>query len=129
MDELFVQLLNILSFIAIFGLIGVGLAVLLSLMGVINLAHGEFVMLGAYVTWWSNLTFHNYWIGLILAVVSVGLFSLIIERSLIRGLYERPMETILATWGLGIVLREIAKLVFGKSYRIVEAPFPGFVSF
>ena len=129
MDELLIQLLNILSFIAIFGLIGVGLAVLLSLMGVINLAHGEFVMLGAYVTWWSNLTFHNYWIGLILAVISVGLFSLIIERSLIRGLYERPMETILATWGLGIVLREIAKLIFGKSYRIVEAPFPGFVSF
>ena len=129
MDDIVIQLLNTLSFIAIFGLIGVGLAVLLGLMGVINLAHGEFVMLGAYVTWWSNLTFQNYWIGLILAVILVGLFSLVIERSLIRALYDRPMDTILATWGLGIVLREMAKLIFGKTHRMVESPFPGFVSF
>ena len=128
MEAALTQFLNGLSFVAIFGLIGVGLAVLLGLMGVINLAHGEFVMLGAYVVWLSGFVFHNFWIGLILAVITVALFSLLIERTLIRPLYKRPLETILATWGLGIVLRELAQVVFGKSDRMVEAPIPGFVS-
>jgi len=128
MEAALTQILNGLSFIAIFSLIGVGLAILLGMMGVINLAHGEFVMLGAYGVWLSGFVFHNFWIGLILAVVMVALFSLLIERTLIRPLYKRPLDTILATWGLGIVLRELAQVVFGKSDRMVEAPIPGFAS-
>jgi urea transport system permease protein len=126
MEAAITQVLNGLSFIAILSLIGIGLAVLLGMMGVINLAHGEFVMLGAYVVWSSNLLFHNFWIGLILAVVVVVIFSLIVERLLIRVLYKRPLDTILATWGLGMIVRELAQLVFGKSDKMVEAPFPGF---
>jgi urea transport system permease protein len=128
MEAVINQFLNGLSFVAVLGLIGVGLAVLLGMMGVINLAHGEFVMLGAYMVWVSGFIFHNFWVGLALAVVAVGLFSLLIERALMRPLYQRPMETILVTWGLGIILRELVKLVFGKSDRLVEAPIPGFVS-
>ncbi len=129
MESLITQFLNTLSFIAIYSLIGVGLAVMLSMMGVINLAHGEFLMLGAYTAWLSNLFLHNFWIGVILAVIAVGFFSLIIERTIIRALYERPLDTILATWGVGIVLRELTRLVFGKSYKFIEVPIQGFVSF
>jgi urea ABC transporter permease protein UrtB len=129
MEPAIEQFFNGLSFIAVFGLIGVGLAVMLGMIGIINLAHGEFLMLGAYVVWLSNFVFHNFWIGVVLAAVLVGLFSLIIERALIRPLYKRPLETLLATWGLGIVLRELVRAVFGKSNRVIEAPFTGFVSF
>jgi len=128
MEAVINQCLNGLSFIAILGLIGVGLAVLLGMMGVINMAHGEFVMLGAYLVWVAGFVVHNFWIGMVLAVIVVALFSLLIERALIRPLYKRPMETILVTWGLGIVIRELAKQVFGKSDKVVQAPIPGFVS-
>ncbi len=129
MESALVQFFNGLSYAAILGLIGVGLAITLGLMGVINLAHGEFLMLGAYVVWLSNFVFANFWVGVVLAVVSVALFGLVIERVLIRYLYHRPMDTILATWGLGIVIRELVMTIFGKNNKVIEAPFTGFVSF
>lgn len=129
MEGILIQFLNGMSFIAILALIGVGLAVLLGMMGVINLAHGEFVMLGAFMVWALGSVIHNFWIGVIVAVITVALFGLLVERALIRALYRRPLDTILATWGLGILIREVAKLVFGKSDKMVEAPFPGFISF
>jgi len=129
MEGILIQFLNGMSFIAILALIGVGLAVLLGMMGVINLAHGEFVMLGAFMVWALGSVIHNFWIGVIVAVITVALFGLLVERALIRALYRRPLDTILATWGLGILIREMAKLVFGKSDKMVEAPFPGFISF
>jgi urea ABC transporter permease protein UrtB len=129
MESVVTQFFNTLSFMAIYSLIGIGLAVMLSMMGVINLAHGEFLMLGAYVAWLSNLFLHNFWVGVILAMIVVGLFSLIIECTVIRALYERPLDTILATWGIGIVLRELTRLVFGKSYKFIEVPIPGSISF
>lgn len=129
MEGVLIQFLNGMSFIAILALIGVGLAVLLGMMGVINLAHGEFVMLGAFMVWALGTVIHNFWIGVVVAVITVALFGLLVERALIRALYKRPMDTILATWGLGILIREVAKLVFGKSDKMVESPFPGFTSF
>jgi urea transport system permease protein len=129
MESVVTQFFNTLSFIAIYSLIGIGLAVMLSMMGVINLAHGEFLMLGAYVAWLSNLFLHNFWLGVILAVIVVGLFSLIVECTVIRALYKRPLDTILATWGVGIVLRELTRLVFGKSYKFIEVPISGSVTF
>ena len=129
MESIVTQFFNTLSFIAIYSLIGIGLAVMLSMMGVINLAHGEFLMLGAYVAWLSNLFLHNFWLGVILAMIVVGLFSLIVECPVIRALYTRPLDTILATWGVGIVLRELTRLVFGKGYKFIEVPIPGSVTF
>lgn len=129
MESVVTQFFNTLSFIAIYSLIGIGLAVMLSMMGVINLAHGEFLMLGAYVAWLSNLFLHNFCLGVILAMIVVGLFSLIVEFTVIRALYKRPLDTILATWGVGIVLRELTRLVFGKSYKFIEVPIPGSVTF
>lgn len=113
---------------AIFALIGVGLAVTLGLMGVINLAHGEFMMLGAYTAWLCLAFIPNFWVCIAIATLAVGIFSLIVERTLIRTLYRRPMETILATFGLGIVLQEAVRAVFGKNDKVIEAPITGFTS-
>jgi urea ABC transporter permease protein UrtB len=129
MESVVTQFFNTLSFMAIYSLVGIGLAVMLSMMGVINLAHGEFLMLGAYAAWLSNQFVHNFWTAVVLAVIAVGVFSLIIERTVIRVLYQRPLDTILATWGVGIVIREVTRLVFGKSYKFIEVPVPGFVTF
>jgi urea ABC transporter permease protein UrtB len=98
------------------------------MMGVINLAHGEFLMLGAYVAWLSGFVFPAFWIRVVLAVVTVGLLSLIIERAVIRAIYHRPLDTILATWGVGIIIRELTGSIFGKTYKYIEVPIPGFVS-
>jgi branched-chain amino acid transport system permease protein/urea transport system permease protein len=126
-DSIMFQFLTTINFIAIFALIGIGLAVTLGMMGVINLAHGEFMMLGAYATWLFLFVMPNFWICVALAAVAVALFSLIIERTLIRALYKRPMRTILATFGLGIILQELVQAIFGKKDKVIEAPFTGYV--
>lgn len=127
MDTVLTQVMNTLSLASTLMLVGVGLGVILSLMGIINLAHGEFLMLGAYAVYLVDQVaiFPDFWIGLIVAPVAVGIIALFIERALIRYLYERPLDTLLATWGLGIVLREGVSLVFGAEEKSVRGPFTG----
>jgi urea transport system permease protein len=110
-------------------LVSIGLGVVLSLMGIINLAHGEFLMLGAYTVYLFNQIdgLPTFWAGLIAAPIVVGLLAVAIERGLIRYLYERPLDTLLATWGLGIILREGVALLFGADQKPLNAPFTGSV--
>jgi urea ABC transporter permease protein UrtB len=129
MEDFLFQFITTISFAAIFALIGIGLAVTLGMMGVINMAHGEFMMLGAYTVWLSHFIIPNFWVGVIMATLAVGFFSLIVERTLIRALYKRPMDTILATWGLGIIIRELVRYFLGKDNKVIEAPITGFLSF
>ncbi|MCT2537153.1 branched-chain amino acid ABC transporter permease [Aquibacillus koreensis] len=117
-----VVLLNIVTSIAIFFVIAVGLAVIFGLMDVVNLAHGEFVMLGAYAAFITSQLGLNPWLSFVIAPVIVAIFGLFIEKILIRHLYGKIMESILATWGLGIILRQVIELIFGKDYKI--APYP-----
>jgi urea transport system permease protein len=105
-----------------------GLAVTFGAMGVINMAHGEMVMLGAYTTFVVQQALGPAWIGLgvVLAVpaafvVSGGL-GIAIERTLIRWLYGRPLETLLATWGLSLVLQQAVRSIFGPDNRPVQTP-------
>jgi urea transport system permease protein len=129
-DTLVIQLLNLASLTVTLVLVSIGLGVVLSLMGIINLAHGEFLMLGAYTVYLFNQIqgIPSFWVGLIAAPLLVGVIALGLERSLIRLLYQRPLDTLLATWGLGIVLREGTALVFGSGQRPMNAPFTGSVS-
>ena len=101
-----------------------GLAVIFGLMGVINFAHGEFMMLGAFVAVWTA-SFDLFWLSLLLAPVLVGLGSLAIETGLIRRLYDRPLETILATFGLSLVIREAMKFAVGPQFRSLDSPLDG----
>ena len=106
--------LNVVSFISLLFIAALGLAVIFGVMGVVNLAHGEFIMMGAYV---SYLVAHNglpVLISLMVAPVIVGLFALLLEPFLFRHLYGKLMESILATWGLSIALRQAFLLGFGS---------------
>lgn len=120
------QVLYGLSVASILLLIALGLAIIFGLMGVINMAHGEFIMLGAYTVYLfrSQLGF-NFMLSAALAFVVVALVGFLMETSVIRALYGRPLETLLATWGIGVGLRQIIILIFGTELRYVGAPLQG----
>lgn len=112
-----------LSIASILLLIAVGLAIIYGTMGVINLAHGDFVMLGAYSTWFFETYFGLDLIeSLIPVFLFVSLVGWIVERVLIRHIYHRPLDTILATWGVGIILQQAVRLGAGAELRYVKMP-------
>ena len=117
------QVLTGLSIGSILLLAALGLAIIYGTIGVINLAHGEFIMLGAYAAW-ALKTYVGLSLlpGLVLIFVGVGLFGWLVERFLLRRLYRRPLDTILATWGVGVVLQQVVRLTAGGELRYVELP-------
>jgi urea transport system permease protein len=112
-------------------LAAIGLAITFGVMGVINMAHGEMVMLGAYTTFvvqegfrvWAPGAFDlSLPIAIPLAFVFTGLVGIAIERGIIRFLYGRPLETLLATWGVSLVLQQAVRTIFGPTNREVGNP-------
>jgi len=108
-----------------------GLAITFGVMGVINMAHGEMVMIGAYVTFmvqeiirtrYPGLFDYSLLIALPLAFLISGGVGILVERSVIRFLYGRPLETLLATWGLSLILQQGVRTAFGPTNREVGAP-------
>ena len=108
-----------------------GLAITFGVMGVINMAHGEMVMLGAYTTfvvqqavgaWLPGFAGAGVLFAIPLAFLVSGAVGIAIERLLIRFLYGRPLETLLATWGLSLVLQQAVRSIFGASNRDVSTP-------
>jgi urea transport system permease protein len=123
MHFVFEQVLTGLSIGSILLLVALGLSIIYGTIGVINLAHGEFIMLGAYAAWalktYAGLSLLP---GLVLIFLGVGLFGWLVERILLRRLYRRPLDTILATWGVGVVLQQVVRLTAGGELRYVELP-------
>jgi branched-chain amino acid transport system permease protein len=118
-----VVFLEILYMIAFLALTSAGLAVVFGMMRVINLAHGEFVMIGGYVTIFSNRAGLDIWFSmLVLAPLVVGLIGLVVERVVIRHLYGRMIDTMLATWGLSLLMVGLVTLIFGNTAVSVTAP-------
>jgi urea transport system permease protein len=120
MELIFSQLLDGLSIGAVLLLAATGLAIVFGLMGVINLAHGEFMMIGAYVTFvvqnifrpLGGFAFEAYYIiALVAAFVVTAVFGVVLEKTLIRRLYGRPLETLLATWGVSLILIQFVRSV------------------
>jgi urea transport system permease protein len=108
-------------------LIAIGLAITFGVMGVINMAHGELMMLGAYTTYVVQTAMPNHVGSSILvaipaAFVVAGLAGILIERTIIRFLYGRPLETLLATFGLSLILQQFVRSVFSALNRAVETP-------
>jgi urea transport system permease protein len=112
-------------------LAAIGLAITFGVMGVINMAHGEMVMLGAYTTFvvqevirtrYPGLFDYSLFIAVPLAFLVSGAVGVLIERSIIRFLYGRPLETLLATWGLSLVLQQAVRTAFGPTNREVGNP-------
>jgi urea transport system permease protein len=112
-------------------LAAIGLAITFGVMGVINMAHGEMVMLGAYTTFLVQevirgsapwLFDYSLAIAIPLAFLVAGLIGMAIERGVIRFLYGRPLETLLATWGISLILQQAVRTSFGPTNREVGAP-------
>jgi urea transport system permease protein len=112
-------------------LAAIGLAITFGTMGVINMAHGEMVMLGAYTTFMVQEIIRTYFPGLFgasllialpLAFLVVGSIGVLIERTVIRFLYGRPLETLLATWGISLILQQGVRSIFGPTNREVGTP-------
>jgi branched-chain amino acid transport system permease protein len=109
--------------IASLALVSVGLAIIFGMMRVINLAHGEFLMLGGYTVVVATNNGVNLWVAmLILAPLVVGIIGVIVERLLIRWLYGRMIDTLLATWGLSLLLIGLVTSIFGASTPTVISP-------
>jgi len=115
-EAIVVQTLNGLSLAAILILASLGLAVIFGMLGIVNLAHGEFFMLGAYAVATMTLLGVSPWWGLLVAPLVVGAIGMCLERTIIRRLYLRPLDTLLATWGISIVLRQIVRLIYGTGH-------------
>jgi urea transport system permease protein len=109
-------------------LAAIGLAITFGVMGVINMAHGEMVMLGAYATYVVQLLLPPWlqnWslaFAIPLAFVVAGTVGIAIERLVIRYLYTRPLETLLATWGVSLILQQAVRSLFGANNRLVTNP-------
>jgi urea transport system permease protein len=108
-------------------LAGIGLAITFGVMGVINMAHGELIMLGAYTTFVMQQLLPQYTgLALILSIpvafVVSGLVGILIERSVIRHLYGRPLETLLATFGISLILQQAVRSIFSPLNRSVSTP-------
>ena len=123
MDYAAVVLLEILYMIAFLALISAGLAVVFGMMRVINLAHGEFVMIGGYTTIASIQAGIDIWFAMIvLSPLVVGILGLLVERIVVRHLYGRMIDTMLATWGLSLLMVGLVTLIFGNTAVSVPAP-------
>ncbi|MCK9858995.1 urea ABC transporter permease subunit UrtB [Paenibacillus sp. ATY16] len=132
MEVITLQLFNGLSVSSILLLIALGLAITFGLMKVINMAHGELIMIGAYSTYLTQNMFKDYlpksmfdWYFVLAIPVSfliAFVFGLILEMSLIRFLYGRPLDSLLATWGVGLVLQQLARSIFGAPNVAVTSP-------
>ncbi len=112
-----------LSIASIWLVAALGLTIIYGTMGVINMAHGEFIMLGAYSTWVMQYFIGIPWLlCLPLSFFIVGFVGWLVERGLIRHLYDRPLDTLLATWGVSLVLIQSIRLIFGGEPQYIDAP-------
>jgi urea transport system permease protein len=121
-DTIVMQGFGGLSLFTVLVLMALGLSIVFGLMGVINMAHGELMAMGAYATYATAAFFERFLpklmpiyflVGIVLAFVVTFIFGYLLERGLIRFLYRRPLDTMLATWGLALLLQQVFRSVFG----------------
>jgi urea ABC transporter permease protein UrtB len=130
MDPLIVtQAINVLYGVSTLAVLALGLAVIFGLLGVLNIAHGEFVMIGAYCAYVTQSGGLPYFAAVPLTLAVCAILGVAVEWIMIRPLYRRPFDTLVATWGLSLLLRKIAEAIFGLGFRSVSIPLPGTVKF
>lgn len=103
-----------------------GLAVIFGMMGVINLAHGEFIMCGAYVSTSAAHAGVPLPLAILMGAIAAGIAGMIIELIVIRSLYQRPLDTIVATWGISMIVTQGMLIVLGPSMQGIGTPFGSF---
>ncbi len=118
-------LLDVLTTAAVLFIVTAGLMVVFGVMKIVNFAHGALLTVGAYASFVVTQLKLNPWVGLPLAVVAGAVIGMAIEWFIVRPLYRRPLDAILATWGLGIVIGQLIVFVFGREVQFVETPVKG----
>lgn len=119
--------LDALSFMLILLLVAMGLVIIFGLMNVINMAHGEFFLIGAYSVVILQQLGHSFWLALLIAPLLLAAIGLLIEELVIRHVYHRFIDTILATWGISLVLKQGVIVLFGPQSQSIVNPVPGTV--
>ncbi|QJC90451.1 urea ABC transporter permease subunit UrtB [Bacillus inaquosorum] len=132
MSVVVTQLFNGISLGSILILIAIGLAVTFGLMNIINMAHGELIMAGAYTTYVVQQLFLSYLpaslfsyyflIAIIMAFAVAAFIGIVIEKVIVRRLYDRPLDSLLATWGVSLILQQAARSIFGAPNVAVKSP-------
>ena len=132
MSVIVMQLFNGISLGSVLLLIALGLAITFGQMKIINMAHGEFIMIGAYTTYVLQQVFLQYLpqsafglyflLAIPLAFIIAALIGLVMEKTIVRFLYERPSDSLLATWGISLILQQAARTIFGAPNVAVVAP-------
>lgn len=116
---------NVLVLIAVFVLIALGLHFTFGLLNVVNLAHGEFLLIGAYTAFQIQQATGSVLLGMIAAPFLAALIGLAIERGILRFLYTRPLDSLLATFGIAVIIRQSIQLLYSANPRTVDDPIGG----
>jgi branched-chain amino acid transport system permease protein len=125
MDNVIMAIFEIVSFGAIVVLVVLGLGIIASMMGIFNFAQGEFVLLGAYVTYVVHRAGMPVWLGMLAAPFAVGALGFVLERLIVRRFYASPIVAMLGTYALGLIIREIVRGLIGGLYISVPEPIGG----
>ena len=120
-----VLFLNLAWQISTLALVTLGLAIVFGKLRIMNMAHGEFVMIGAYAPVITSSMNLPGWLQVPVCILTVGIVAFVLERAIIRHLYGRMFDSLLATWGIAILLRETVELIFGRGYQSVSPPIGG----
>ncbi|WP_017935472.1 branched-chain amino acid ABC transporter permease [Nocardioides sp. Iso805N] len=115
-------LLDVLTSIGILTIVVLGLAIVLGVLDVINLAHTGFMGIGVYAAVVAHEHGWPFWLGVVVAAIAAAVAGLVVEVLVIRRLYDRPLETILATWGISLIIVQLITLAFGHNNRAVGQP-------
>lgn len=121
-------LLDSLNYVAVLLLVSIGLVLIFGLMQVINLAHGEFFLIGAYGLWAAQNAGIPFAGGVLVGAVLAGVVGLVAEITVISRMYQRPLDTILATWGISIAIKQAIVIFFGPQSQQIAAPLTSVVS-
>ncbi|SRR5581483_11649540 len=122
------QLLDIVTTAAIFYIVAAGLLIVFGVMRIINFAHGGFLTIGGYSALLITNLGLNPWLALPCAALSGLVIGALVEHFVVRPLYARPLDAILATWGLGIVIGQLITIAFGREVQFVQSPVQGTIT-
>ena len=123
-SNLSIAFLNAVVWGMIMALIALGLNMIFGLLHIINMAHGALYMLGAVVAWYLIELTGNFWIALVVAPLCVGIVGIAMERGLLRKIEDKPITTIICTFGVMLVIQQLVLMIFGGSPRRIAAPIP-----
>jgi branched-chain amino acid transport system permease protein len=123
-SNLAVAVLNAVVWGMIMALIALGLNMIFGLLHIINMAHGALYMLGAVVAWYLIEVTGSFWIALVVAPLCVGIVGIAMERGLLRKIEDKPITTIICTFGIMLAIQQLVLMIFGGSPRRIAAPIP-----